>query len=181
MEIWKTIEGHPNYMVSNLGNVKHIECLIQYKHPTTGVIYNRKKKESLVKPRKTRGYNCVTLNEKNKRVCRLVAIAFIDNPDNKAEVNHIDGIKSNDNVNNLEWVTKSENMKHAFKMGFMDNGIKKRRLLFSRKVLCLRTNIVFDSINQFASARGIDSSNISRALSGVYRNNHDVMYYDEKA
>ena len=63
------------------------------------------------------GYNYIGLkgnkNRRNLRVCRLVAIAFIPNPDNKPEVNHKDGIKNNDVKSNLEWNTKSENMKHA--------------------------------------------------------------------
>lgn len=73
----------------------------------------------------TKGYPMVTLRVGNRRrtisVHRLVAIAFItnDNPDIKTQVNHIDGDKHNNHYTNLEWVTCSENMKHAF-----ENGLK---------------------------------------------------------
>jgi hypothetical protein len=55
------------------------------------------------------------------RLARMVAIAFIDNPENKPEVNHIDGDKLNDGISNLEWVTGGENRKHAFATGLADN------------------------------------------------------------
>lgn len=67
------------------------------------------------------GYTIVGLNKYNeyklKKVHRLVAEAFIPNPENKSDVNHKDGNKSNNNVDNLEWVSRSENMKHAYSTG----------------------------------------------------------------
>lgn len=75
------------------------------------------------------GYNYIGLkgnkSRRNLRVCRLVAIAFIPNPDNKPEVNHIDGVKNNDVKSNLEWNTKSENMKHAIKLKLLTNCTEK--------------------------------------------------------
>lgn len=55
------------------------------------------------------------------RLGRMVAIAFLNNPEDKPEVNHIDGNKLNDHVSNLEWVTKSQNIKHAFDVGLKEN------------------------------------------------------------
>lgn len=72
-----------------------------------------------------KGYLAVTFLKKDKRkdyrVSRLVAMTFIPNPENKKEVNHKDGDKLNNNVKNLEWCTRSENMQHAFKNGLMDD------------------------------------------------------------
>lgn len=103
--IKKPIEGYENlYWVDNQGNV-----------------YNARKK---LKTYFTRtGYECLKLTKDGVRthpsVHRLVAEAFIPNPHNKSEVNHIDGDKSNNRVSNLEWVTSSENKIHA-----RDTGLK---------------------------------------------------------
>lgn len=71
------------------------------------------------------GYNYIGLkgnkSRRNLRVCRLVAIAFIPNPENKPEVNHKDGIKNNDVKSNLEWNTRIENMKHAITTKLLTN------------------------------------------------------------
>ena len=111
MEIWKDIQGYEGlYQVSNLGRVinfksKKIKCF------------------SLVK-----GY-CLVLLSKNgktsmKRVHRLVAESFINNNNLKEEVNHIDGNKLNNNVENLEWCNHSENMLHSYKNNLHKRGLK---------------------------------------------------------
>ena len=114
MEIWKDIEGYENkYQVSNLGNVKSLETW-------TGDKYIRREKilKNMVYGN---GYYYVCLSKNGKvkkyKVNRLVAQAFIPNPDNKPFTNHIDGDKLNNNVDNLEWCTQSENMKHASMIG----------------------------------------------------------------
>lgn len=66
------------------------------------------------------GYLTVGINGKQYRVHRLIAQTFIPNPENKPSVNHIDGVKSNNRVDNLEWATNSENMKHAYATGLME-------------------------------------------------------------
>lgn len=98
-EYWKDIKGYPNYSVSNLGRVKS------------------RKTGKLLKSYQTRGYLRVSLyndaGRKCKLVHRLVAEAFIPNPQNKSDVNHINGCKTDANACNLEWATASENMSHA--------------------------------------------------------------------
>jgi hypothetical protein len=110
---WKNIEDYEKrYAVSNEGYVK---SFIRYK---------------LLKPFKNKkGYLCVTLcefyNKEYRRVHRLVAEAFLPNPKNKPEINHKDGNKENNRVDNLEWVTCSENMKHRRnKLGINLSGSK---------------------------------------------------------
>ena len=104
MESWKKIDNYDNYMISNLGNIKNI------------------KRNKLLSPSKnTWGYLGVLLHKngdkKRYQMHRLVANAFIPNLENKKEVNHKDGNKLNNHVDNLEWVTRSENMIHAYQMG----------------------------------------------------------------
>ena len=102
-EYWKDIAGYPNYSVSNLGRVKS------------------KKTGKLLKSYRTKGYLRVSLyndaGRKCKLVHRLVAEAFIPNPQNKSDVNHINGCKTDANACNLEWATASENMSHAHSNG----------------------------------------------------------------
>ena len=75
---------------------------------------------------KTRGvftYRIVSIGDKTYYIHRIVAEAFIDNPDEKSQVNHIDGDKNNNKVENLEWVTPSENISHAYSSGLMANSL----------------------------------------------------------
>jgi hypothetical protein len=103
-EIWKDIKGYEGiYQVSNLGRVY---SLISKKVLTVF---------------KTDTYVKVNLKRKSYNVHRLVSVAFIPNPKNKPQVNHIDGDKHNNKINNLEWVTAKENVEHAIKNGFIDN------------------------------------------------------------
>jgi len=100
-EYWKDIEEFPNYRVSNFGNVWS------------------KKNNIVLKPYKTnRGYLTVGfwLNGKKKRLSihRLVAQAFLPNPDNLPEVNHINGCKTDNSLKNLEWASGRNNVLHAY-------------------------------------------------------------------
>ena len=103
-EIWKDIPGYEGlYQASNLGRIKKIW----------------KTKETIMKPSlQKEGYLRIGLVKNSKRksyqVHRLIALCFIDNIYNKKYVNHIDGNKQNNNADNLEWVTASENLKHAY-------------------------------------------------------------------
>ena len=91
MEIWKTIKDYPNYEVSNLGNVKSLN-------------YRNTKKPKILKNIKMKiGYNSVTIKRKIFYVHRLVAIHFIENHFKKREVNHINGIKNDNFIENLEY------------------------------------------------------------------------------
>ena len=122
----------------------------------------------------TAGYPTLrlTLNgvKRNYLVHRLVATAFIPNPERKREVNHIDGNKANNNVANLEWATHKENLMHAARTGLMD-GVAKASSERNRKgVAAISENgdvLDFDSLNAAAAYFGrTNTSNISAVLHG---------------
>lgn len=104
MEEFKQIEKFPNYEVSNLGNVR-----------------NAVSKKFMAFSINEFGYCIITLRDgvgtKTIKVHRLVAMAFIENPERKFCINHKDGNKQNNRADNLEWSTYSENMKHAYANG----------------------------------------------------------------
>lgn len=115
MDKWAETPGNPNYVVSNTGRIRR----------------NGSDRDHSMRDRK--GYLTVDLYDggqrSTERVHRLVAKAFVPNPDNKPEVNHKDGNKHNNNANNLEWVTSKENCRHAWDRGL----IKPSRSMLGRQ------------------------------------------------
>lgn len=115
MENWKNINGFSGYQVSDQGRVRSFRG--------DGVDTLRDKARVL-NPQINKGYRQLPLyksstlkSAKTFKVAKLVANAFIPNPDNKPTINHINGIKTDDRAINLEWATYSENTKHAYDLG----------------------------------------------------------------
>lgn len=134
------------YLVSNLGRFKN----------SVGIIMDNYKVNE-------NGYIRVFINNKTNYLHRLIAETFISNSFNKNQVNHIDGNKLNNNINNLEWMTNQENQIHKFKTGLGNN--------FTRAIiqLDLELNEIqrFHSIVEAAITLNIGKSNIN----GVLNNN----------
>ena len=91
-----------------------------------GRVWSYKTNKWLSQANTSNGYKSVRLHGKSHSVHRLVAQAFCDNPEDKCYVNHLDGDKHNNHVDNLEWVTASENAKHAYANGLQVNSEKQR-------------------------------------------------------
>ena len=162
LEIWKDIEGFEGkYQVSNMGEVKSF-C---------------DNKPKILKPKYNHGYAHVSLSMGKKvymkKIHRLVAEAFIPNPENKPHVNHIYGIKSFNAAHGLEWVTMKENMAHAIKMGLfvIPKALKGKDNNRSKAVkqLTIDGNEIaeYESINIASIETGIYHSGISRVLNGT--------------
>ena len=139
LEKWRDIKDYPNYEISNNGRVKSIAR----KTPSKNNILISRKELILKGYVCNKGYHIVCLYDVNKkmkafRVHRLVGQVFIENTYNKKQINHKDGNKLNNNVNNLEWCTNQENINHAIKNGLINQELRKenmRKLGKSKKAL----------------------------------------------
>lgn len=173
MEEWRQI-ADTQYDVSNLGNVRPNNYL------------GHGKTKTIIPAKDRKGYMRISLWHNGKRktykVHRLVAEAFIPNPLGKAEVNHISGVKTDNRVENLEWVTPSENVKRAYDTGLKEKNRAYAHILGStigREVLSRATEkhkckvvaidregnrTVYGSQKEAAIAIGSYQANIHRAL-----------------
>lgn len=160
---WRTITDYPGYSVSNQGDVRNDQ---------TGRVLKNQTIRS--------GYQHVTLCDSDgqhpKSVHRLVAKEFVENPQGLNLVNHIDGDKTNNRADNLEWCTQSENMRHAYRTGLqkpipsqieysLSRAAEKRK----RPVRNIETGVCYPSIVECAEAEGIVHSAVSFHLAGRAR------------
>lgn len=160
--IWKEIENYPNYYISNTGLLKKV-----FKNGVNLI------KLSYVHKNK---YKRISMSNKDGikyfSIHRLVAIAFVINPLNKEDVNHIDGDKMNNNVNNLEWVTRKENIEHSWKMGLQQNMLNAHRKI----VVNIENGVFYNSCTEAARVYEISQSNLSHMLIGKIKNKTNLRY-----
>ena len=153
-EVWKDIKGYEGlYQISNLGRVKRV---------TTGRILKGGKDKD--------GYLMVKLYKNNirsnKKIHRLVAEAFIPNPENKPQVNHADENKTNNSLDNLEWMTAKENINH---------GTHNERVSKTMSIPIIATNLKTGESQEFYGASecarqlGLYQQHISAVLKGILK------------
>ena len=157
MEIWKEVKNFAGlYKISNLGRVYSIK--------RKRIMQNR--------PNKIRGYVLVSMSfsgiVKKIPVHRLVAEAFIPNPQNKKQVNHKNGIKSDNRVENLEWVTNTENILHAKRV--LHKRGRDRYVMFN--------GILFNSIKEFRNHIDMKGKNYRNFFD--IKENNNVLYFYKK-
>ena len=147
IEIWKDIKGvEGKYEISSLGRVMSIK-----RKGTRGGILNIHKSIN--------GYLrvCLWIDDgvKTLSLSRLIAQAFIPNPENKPEVNHINGIKTDNRIENLEWCTRDENQKHAYKIGLRSHygESNPNRKLNEQQVKIIRDEISYGASPQQLALR----------------------------
>ena len=148
-EQWREWPRDPRIMVSNMGNV------ISYKR---GAGYPLKVYHN------NGGYQMVGVGASPQFVHRMVAETWIPNPNHYLEVNHIDGDKDNNRVENLEWVTHSQNMSHAYRTGL--------RKVKTTPIRIPETGEVFESISECARRIGVSQPAISNCLAGRRSTHH---------
>ena len=165
-EVWADIQGFEGYyQVSNLGRVRSLPRTV--KMHRAGKTYDMHHNGRILRQSVRKdGYLLVQIFKDSKYftcvVHRLVAKAFLDNPLNLPEVNHIDGDKKNNKVSNLEWCTRSRNIKHAFEHGLID----KRNMKCNRKSVRRSDGVMFKSLTEAAAASDAYVSNISKCCHG---------------
>lgn len=175
-EIWITIPNYANYQISSIGRVKSLEKTWfwgRYKTPRT-------EPEKLLSFTTYR-YAMVVLCRDGKAttygVHRLVAQSFLPNPENKPQINHKNGVKTDNRVENLEWCTAKENSRHSIDTGLKITSNYGKRNGMARIVLDTNTGIFYDTIREAATAKNINYNTLANKLSGYHKTNKTGMVF----
>lgn len=170
-EIWKNIKDYEDYQISNMGNCKRKNCV-----DSLGNLRNEK---VLKKNKDIYGYCyyalCKNGKRKNFSVHRLVAKHFLENYDEKLQVNHIDGNKENNSINNIEMVSDKENKKHGWATGLYKRQYKKNSKICQYD---LNGNLikVWDNMNEIVSNTNFNKVRIYNCIKGLQIQTHNYKW-----
>jgi hypothetical protein len=135
-----------------------------YEISENGDLWSEYTKRFLSKRKDSYGYltACLSKNKiiKEYKIHRLVALSFIHNPENKPQVNHIDGNKLNNDISNLEWCTAKENSIHAYMIGLSKQN-KSATNKLNKPVKCIETGVIYYSLKEASRQTGIHNVNIT--------------------
>lgn len=163
-EVWKNVNGYKNwYRISNFGKISYLTKNGSYMEKNKHV--NKSNYEFICL------YNRKTKKHTTHYIHRLVAEAFIDNPSNKPQVNHIDGDKSNNCVSNLEWVSCKENIFHSIHTLHNDHAKSLRK-----PVMCVETGEIYASVLDAEKQLNIARRSISDAAVNAKRYKNGQSY-----
>lgn len=168
-EIWKDIEGYKGlYQVSNLGGVKSLSRVIIMKNQAKRTI-----NEKILKPSYNgdNGYLFVVLCKNGKNtptfIHRIVALSFKENTEHKPQVNHKNGKKDDNRLENLEWATPQENTIHAYSFGLTTKGSARyNSKLSEEEAKSIKYDLAHLSYNKISEIFGMSKANISKIRLG---------------
>lgn len=170
-EIWKDVPGYRGaYQVSNHGSV------VSFHNCSAGRIL-----KPINQGRYLKVSLCARGHVSQVLIHRIVAETFIPNPDKKPEVNHINGVKTDNRAENLEWVTRKENEAHSRRSGLHDEEVKKRKKPVVAKCIATGECQEYESILKAAKTLDISPGSISKILQGhAYRCKGHTFFRKEK-
>ncbi len=165
-EKWKDIPEYEGiYQASTLGRIRSLDHRIVTNGNSKAIHERSSRGRVLVQREQNGGYLIVSISVNGyRKICtvhRLVAKTFIENPNNYRDINHKDGNKKNNKIENLEWVKHSDNIKHSCRE------LNQKRHF--KPVRCVETGVVYSSCKEASDKTGINKGSINHVLNGLYK------------